>query len=216
MAGRQIYADINGNGLFDPPVNGSGGEPSTLTAADGSYQLEFDAVGSVTLRQQLPAGWFATSPADAHEVLVSFATEPVRDFGSRQFAPGDLNGDGVVNNQDIAPFVLALTSPTDYEAQHPSVPLLTVADLNGDGVVNNQDIAPFVALLTGGRPVAARSVAVEDSTTLAKTRLSRNPWTNPFSARPVIRRDVGILSGLDDRIERANDAEPTAARTPLP
>jgi autotransporter-associated beta strand protein len=61
---------------------------------------------------------------------------------------GDVNLDGRVNNQDIAPFVSLLTggtSPADVRF---------VADANLDGVVNNQDIAPFVALLTGGRPLA--------------------------------------------------------------
>jgi hypothetical protein len=59
---------------------------------------------------------------------------------------GDLNCDGVVNNFDINPFVLALTNPAAYEAMYPDCNL-TTADCNGDGVVNNFDINPFVALL---------------------------------------------------------------------
>jgi autotransporter-associated beta strand protein len=62
---------------------------------------------------------------------------------------GDVDFSGNVNNQDIAPFVAALTGGT---IPAPSS-LGFAADINGDGSVNNQDIAPFVALLTGGRPL---------------------------------------------------------------
>lgn len=62
---------------------------------------------------------------------------------------GDLNGDDLVNNQDIAPFVLALTDPAAFALAYPNVNLLAVGDINGDQSFNNQDIAPFVSLLTG-------------------------------------------------------------------
>ena len=68
---------------------------------------------------------------------------------------GDLNCDGAIDNFDIDPFVLALTSAGEnppfasYNAAYPDCdPLL--ADINGDGVVNNFDIDPFVELLTNG------------------------------------------------------------------
>jgi hypothetical protein len=65
---------------------------------------------------------------------------------------GDLNCDGLVNNFDISPFVLALaaTPPNypEYYAQFPSCNR-SLADINGDGRVDNFDITPFVHLLTG-------------------------------------------------------------------
>jgi hypothetical protein len=61
---------------------------------------------------------------------------------------GDVNCDGVVNNFDISPFVLALADPAAYEATYPNCDIL-LADINGDGQVNNFDITPFVTLLTG-------------------------------------------------------------------
>ena len=64
---------------------------------------------------------------------------------------GDVNCDGLVNNQDISPFVPLLTNPDGYAAAYPNCDPLA-GDVNGDGVINNQDIAPFVALLTGPRP----------------------------------------------------------------
>jgi len=63
---------------------------------------------------------------------------------------GDLNWDTLVNNQDINPFVLALTDLPAWQAQYPEKDILAVGDINGDGFFNNQDINPFVALLTGG------------------------------------------------------------------
>ena len=61
---------------------------------------------------------------------------------------GDTNCDGLINNGDIDPFVLALTDPTGYAAAYPDCPH-SQADCNGDGLVNNGDIDPFVYLLTG-------------------------------------------------------------------
>jgi len=60
---------------------------------------------------------------------------------------GDLNCDGVTNNFDIDPFVLALTDPAGYAQQFPSCDRL-LADCNGDAAVDNFDIDPFVKLLT--------------------------------------------------------------------
>ncbi|MGE0480624.1 MAG: PQQ-binding-like beta-propeller repeat protein [Phycisphaerae bacterium] len=60
--------------------------------------------------------------------------------------PGDLNCDGVVNNFDIDPFVLALADPAGYAAAYPAC-TRSAADANADGLVNNFDIDPFVELL---------------------------------------------------------------------
>jgi hypothetical protein len=64
-------------------------------------------------------------------------------------AAGDVNCDGVVNNFDIDPFVLALTNPSSYAAAFPDCDINN-ADVNADGAVNNFDIDPFVACLTQG------------------------------------------------------------------
>jgi hypothetical protein len=61
---------------------------------------------------------------------------------------GDCNCDGVVNFDDIDPFVLALSDPDGYQVEHPGCDRMFVADCNGDGVVNFDDIDPFVAILS--------------------------------------------------------------------
>lgn len=60
----------------------------------------------------------------------------------------DLNCDGLVNNFDIDPFVLAISDPAGYQAQFPNCDI-SAGDTNGDGLVNNFDIDPFVAILSG-------------------------------------------------------------------
>ena len=62
---------------------------------------------------------------------------------------GDANGDGELNNGDIASFVLALTNHAAHQAMYPNVDPDVVLDMNDDGVFNNGDIAGFVAALTG-------------------------------------------------------------------
>ena len=59
---------------------------------------------------------------------------------------GDLNCDGVVDANDISPFVAALSGRTNYEAMYPGCPLAN-GDCNGDGLVNYADINPFIHAL---------------------------------------------------------------------
>lgn len=61
---------------------------------------------------------------------------------------GDTNCDGLIDSEDIDPFVLALTNPARYAQKWPYCDVLR-ADANEDGFVNNEDIDPFVLLLTG-------------------------------------------------------------------
>ncbi|MBL8880842.1 MAG: hypothetical protein JNG88_17145 [Phycisphaerales bacterium] len=86
------------------------------------------------------AGWIAGYGHTAQGKITGFVLK------ARGIVRGDSNCDGVVNNFDIDPFVLALTSPDDYTASFPNCDLLN-ADINLDGAVNNFDIDPFVACL---------------------------------------------------------------------
>ncbi len=62
---------------------------------------------------------------------------------------GDTNCDGVVNFDDINPFVTALVSQQSYETQYPNCRWLN-ADVDGNSTVNFDDINPFVACLVAG------------------------------------------------------------------
>lgn len=63
--------------------------------------------------------------------------------------PGDLNCDGLVNNFDIDPFVMAIGDIDEYFASFPGCRPAN-ADVNGDGCVNNFDIDPFVVCVSHG------------------------------------------------------------------
>ncbi|MEW6250970.1 MAG: VCBS repeat-containing protein [Planctomycetota bacterium] len=68
-------------------------------------------------------------------------------FGDYDVATGDLNCDGVVDFDDINPFVLALSDPGGYATAYPNCRIRN-GDTNHDGRVTFDDINPFVALLT--------------------------------------------------------------------
>lgn len=57
--------------------------------------------------------------------------------------PGDLNGDGAVDESDVAIFVAVLTG-TDTDPIHTAR-----SDLDGNGVADGDDVPPFVAILCG-------------------------------------------------------------------
>ncbi|QOJ15823.1 MAG: hypothetical protein HRU75_14760 [Planctomycetia bacterium] len=61
---------------------------------------------------------------------------------------GDMNCDGLVNNFDIDPFILALLQPAQYAAAFPGCDPLN-GDINGVDGLNNFDIDPFVVLVVG-------------------------------------------------------------------
>ena len=65
--------------------------------------------------------------------------------------PGDLNCDGVVNFDDINPFVLTLCDPDAYPEQFPDCDIMN-ADLNCDGVINFDDINVWICLECGPGP----------------------------------------------------------------
>jgi hypothetical protein len=62
---------------------------------------------------------------------------------------GDCNCDGLVNNFDIDPFVLAISDPAAYALAYPNCDIMS-ADVNVDGLVNNFDIDPFVDCISSG------------------------------------------------------------------
>jgi hypothetical protein len=64
------------------------------------------------------------------------------------FLLGDMNCDGVVDFDDINPFVLALSNPSAYSAAYPNCDYYN-GDCDGDGHVTFSDINCFVALLSG-------------------------------------------------------------------
>ncbi|MBL8877558.1 MAG: hypothetical protein JNG88_00435 [Phycisphaerales bacterium] len=117
----------------------------TAPATEGSYTFSLANVTANVLTQRNDPPQYSPV-ARATTAGTSAITFTV---GQSNRRPGDLNCDGLVNNFDIDPFVLALSDANAYAVQFPNCDRLN-ADTNNDGLVNNFDIDAFVLLLSGG------------------------------------------------------------------
>ena len=170
---RSAYVDINDPSqgvLFTPDA--ATRFPNDLTA-NSAAAWYFGDILSGTTNGQLetqydPAKLSSNAPAGTPVITPGDANYP-----QQTAIKGDMNGDGEVNNQDIAPFVLALTDYPQYQNDFPGLDGVFRGDINDDSILNNQDIAPFVALLTGPRTAA----------------------TNPFASAPSKRLPTRGASG---------------------
>ncbi|MGD8454665.1 MAG: GEVED domain-containing protein [Phycisphaerae bacterium] len=136
-----VTVTIQGQGSvsLDPPGGVYVGGTWVALTADAADGWHFDHWEGSLTGSNNPANLYVTSNKAVTAVFVE----------DQGYDVGDLNCDGVVNNFDIAPFVLALTDPVGYQYAYPDCDALN-GDVNGDGTLNNFDIGPFVALITGG------------------------------------------------------------------
>ena len=120
MPGVTVYIDSDGNGQLDP------GEVSVTTDASGRYTIGGLVPGQYVVRELAPRGYALTAPLDQGiattvmlgqiaegplfgDVLISsvpmnfaYLVKLARNYGQRgTFATGDLNGDGLVNFDDL-------------------------------------------------------------------------------------------------------------------
>ena len=105
----------------------------TIVSNQGPLDLngEFDNSGDGTVTTSDGMGVFDVTYGNTTVVLSNFRSAVV--------LIGDVNGDGVVNLLDVAPFVEALADGT----------FVPEADINQDGTVDLLDVAPFVQILAG-------------------------------------------------------------------
>jgi len=59
---------------------------------------------------------------------------------------GDMNCDGVIDTEDVEPFVMALVDPAAYQAAYPACQILR-GDMDSNGGVDGADIAGFLEVL---------------------------------------------------------------------
>ena len=124
--------------LADMEAHDPNGNPATFTYQGQTYQRLCSGYTSdgghlnTPGRQRIALGWYATAAA------IVGPDSPT----------GDLNCDGVIDFDDINPFVLALSDPVAYQAAYPNCDILN-GDCDGDGDVDFDDINAFVALLGG-------------------------------------------------------------------
>ena len=118
------------------PCNGGESEAITIEIAVGG---SIEAFPEVTYTGHKLIGWFTEAAANAFAAGTGTAvtTETVFNEATTIYAhwymPGDINGDGKVNNKDV-------TLLTSYIKYHDVDVVMTALDVNGDGKVNNKDI----------------------------------------------------------------------------
>ena len=131
------------NNMANSSWTSSGGSADTKNTVEnvfiqnpaaGAWKVE--VIGTEIVQDSHPE----TPALDADYALVV--------YGGRTGLKGDMDCSGVVDFDDINPFVLALSDPGGYAIAYPNCNIMN-GDCNGDGVFNFDDINPFVAILSG-------------------------------------------------------------------
>ncbi len=108
---------------------------------DATALATYQAVFPGYTIQQIDNSGIIGSAGAMHCIMMHVPTEPSR-------MPGDTNCDGLVDFDDINPFVVAMSGTDTYFAAYPRCRWLN-ADVDSNGLVDFDDINPFVALLSG-------------------------------------------------------------------
>lgn len=125
-----------------------GGTPSQLIA-----YTDDDCCPSVSVNGTLLPGAYAFRATALAAVDHSFMTSYTEGNAEANITmtldipqpsvPGDLDCSGVVDLNDIGPFVLALLDPVGYSSAFPDCDI-NLADLSDDSNIDSNDIGPFV------------------------------------------------------------------------
>ncbi|MDD5163389.1 MAG: hypothetical protein PHD95_04235 [Candidatus ainarchaeum sp.] len=106
-------------------------------------EAQISADASVAEKQNLIAGQIAIQ-INSNEVAADGETGAA--IERCPCIKGDLNGDGLINFEDINPFTRVIRHPWFYKIFNPR--MFCAADINNDNEVDFKDINPFVALLS--------------------------------------------------------------------
>jgi hypothetical protein len=124
---------------------------------------------------------------------------------------GDLNGDGVVNVDDVEPFVVLLLDPFAGPPQH-----LCPADLDHSASFNGLDIQLFIEVIVNGSSGGLSSVRRTSASAAARltvpagptTLLQPQPPVGPSLRRAMDGRDIArFVNERKDLSSRAADGE---------
>ena len=214
------WADVNGNGLFDANESGVGGfyiyldldgddrpdlgEPSAITADDGTYTLDFPAPGTYTIREVVPPGFIQTFPASGEHTVTytgaaltdnfNFGNLPSRDYGD---APDtyltSVAAGGPSHGLDSNVF---LGSEVDRETDG-----IPTSNAQGDDA-NNVDDEDGVLLLSPLGPGGTASFRVTANNTAASQAFLQG-WidfdgSGTFDSNEQVFTDVALATGTTD------------------
>ena len=132
------------NSLLIRRANLDGSNPQTVLQLSGNerpFGIAIDGNGHIYWTE-LDTDRIRRATVDGKDVttIVSETDGPRDILFVADAIIGDVNGDGVLDLLDVAPFIKILTSGV----------FQVVADINEDGVVDLLDVGPFVDLLAGG------------------------------------------------------------------
>ncbi len=124
------------------PCNGD--DPTTVTIAVGGTLSELpvpEYEGHKLIGWFLNAGTGAAAGTGTEVTLETVFNEDTTIYAN-WYLPGDVNGDGIVNNKDVSRLLKYLAGD-DVEV------VLFACDINGDGSVNNKDVSRLLKYLAG-------------------------------------------------------------------
>lgn len=164
--------------LENQEFDGSPGVPVWSELGKETYELSegyfvgssiFAAGTAVSLGDSYDTG------VGAEDLIFEYRTSPEGDLVGLTSpveylveSPGDMNGDGALDDVDVNLFVLALTNRAAYESLYPTIDADVVGDVSGDFSFDLGDIGPFKTLLGAGA-AAASSVPEPSSCVLLLT-----------------------------------------------
>ena len=132
LAAMYYSYSIDGGASWQPNARLTEPFDPTLGYPDASHKIG-EYIGIVSLRDELRLVYTATFGGEQN--LYCLVHRPYL---------GDLNGDRVVDRDDLEPFVLAACDPGAYAGAYPTIDARRRGDLNHDGRVDITDVEYFI------------------------------------------------------------------------
>ncbi len=122
--------------------------PEYYSEGANTFQVELYFDGTIVIAyESCDSADNIVGLSEGEGISPDFLAMDLSELGDCQLI-GDMNCDGVLDFDDINPFVLALTGSESYYAAYPDCDWLN-GDVNGDGTVDFDDINVFVSLIGG-------------------------------------------------------------------
>ncbi len=227
LGGVTVFLDVNGDGVLSPS------DPSTVTAADGTYSL-FGASGTYNVIAMTPSNFVATTPVSRSVTLGSSSTLP--SFGFRQLlsdATGrkfeDVNENGVYDPGEPGVAGAYIYADLDGDNRPDLGEPSAITDENGLYTLDLPDVSYSYAIREVAEPGFEATVPLSGEYIIAPGsgpaeglnfggRSSRDFGDAPDSYGTLSASNGashGILSGftLGATVDRESDGQPTADAT---
>lgn len=137
---NQNTSVANGQGLFSVPFTVAAGTTGTFSLGMALGGNDFSGFAQSD-------GTVLTNPSgfpNANQNIVV-----------RNSRRADMNGDLLIDGEDIQPFIDALANFNNYKAARPWLQHNYITDINGSLTIDGEDIQPFIGILAGGGSPAA-------------------------------------------------------------